>query len=234
MAYEVFLNFYNKKDDGTYDHGNLQTTKKKFGDVDQEYPIDKILAYITGQLARRDIFVYDVEIFEFIKRKIPFKIGKTGLSIKNQKISYEETLANTELLVEKDQQKEIIIEQKPVQNIKPNKFLDLSKRTENRKLNKFVIFDPPLDIDKKKFPYKFTKKKKYQVISERMAPTGIGQILNVIDDSGNTIEVSDEYFVPGEINLGFDNELNYDKKDGNVDVLNFRGGTFDNMPILRK
>jgi hypothetical protein len=125
---------------------------------------------------------------------------------------------------------------KPVQQ---NKFVDLSSRVENQKNKKpirYVVFSPPLNVDKSKFNYKFTRNKRYPVFFERFLDTGIGQMLSMIDDAGKGVEVHDEYFVPAGNNLGFDSEMNLSKKDGNIDLLNWQGGNEgnDGVPVLRK
>jgi len=257
MAYEIYLHYHEYNDDGSFKKNENNILKKKLGTIENEYPLEKVCAFITGQLARRDIFVHDVEVFEFIKKKLPLKISKNGLLLKNQKLSYEDLLSDrtidvvNENLLPSDRtidvvnenlfpQNQIIEQANITQQVdtkpKKNQFQDLANRknlVKSSKTIRFVIFSPPLQLDKSKFNYKFTKNKKYPVYAERFSETGIGQILSTIDDGGNSVDVSDEFFVPAGQNLEFSDDLNITKRDGNVDLLNFRGDATD-VPVLRK
>jgi len=48
----------------------------------EEVPVEKLASAVMMQLARRDIMVFNVEISEFIKRKVSFKETKGGVLIK--------------------------------------------------------------------------------------------------------------------------------------------------------
>jgi hypothetical protein len=240
MAYEVVFKYYDIKDDGSFCHDSPQEIKKKFGNIETEYPLDKLMSNITGYLARRDIYVFDVDVYEFTRKKIPFKITKNGLVLKNQKVSYDDMLENTVLIAEKPQvinQVENNQNQKTtVVNQNKNRFENLADKiikNKNKKPNRFVVFSPPLNVDKSKFNFKFSKNKKYPVFSERYAENGIGMILSMIDDAGNDVEVHDEYFVPFGNNLEYTDEMNLSKKDGNFDLLNWQGDGNDTPPVLR-
>lgn len=241
MAYEVIFKYYDVNDDGSFNKETPQELKKKYGTLENEYPMDKLMSNITGHLARRDIYVYDVEVYEFLKKQIPFKITKNGLVLKNQRVSYDEMLENNQILAESQNTNNVsmISVNESIQPIRQNKFVDLSNRVENQKNKKpirYVVFSPPLNVNKAKFNYKFTRNKRYPVFSERFLDTGIGQMLSMVDDAGKDVEVHDEYFVPAGNNLGFDNEMNPSKKDGNIDLLNWQGGNEgnDGVPVLRK
>jgi hypothetical protein len=53
------------------------------------------------------------------------------------------------------------------------------------------------------------------------------------DDNGNPIDVSDEYFIPANNSLEFDNDMNASKR-GNNDLLNWQGDrSSGSMPKLR-
>jgi hypothetical protein len=149
-------------------------------------------------------------------------------------------LENTVLIAEKPQvinQVENNQNQKTtVVNQNKNRFENLADKiikNKNKKPNRFVVFSPPLNVDKSKFNFKFSKNKKYPVFSERYAENGIGMILSMIDDAGNDVEVHDEYFVPFGNNLEYTDEMNLSKKDGNFDLLNWQGDGNDTPPVLR-
>src|SRR4051812_37931488 len=87
MGFEVIFKFYDKKADGTYDTGNLQSFTKHVGAKVDDVPLEKLASVIMRQLARRDIWVLDkdLEVYEFTKRRISFKETKGGVIIKNKK-----------------------------------------------------------------------------------------------------------------------------------------------------
>jgi hypothetical protein len=51
---------------------------------------------------------------------------------------------------------------------------------------------------------------------------GIGMFVTTVDDANNVVEVIDEYFVPSNSSLEFENEMNAGKR-GNNDLLNWQG-----------
>lgn len=242
MAYEVVFKFYDVNEDGSFNKSEPKELKKKYGSIDEDFPLEKLMSNITGYLARRDIFVHDVEVYEFTKKKITFKITKDGLVLKQQKVSYDEMLQTTNIensIVDKNQPIDISpVQDKPktqqVQSRK-SKFVDLSNRVEinrNKKPVRSVVFSPPLNVDKSKFNYKFTRNKQYPVYAERYADNGIGMVISTFDDANNHVDVHDEYFIPAGANFEFIDELNT-KKDGNIDLLNWKGDTQE-VPVLRK
>lgn len=98
----------------------------------------------------------------------------------------------------------------------------VEQKVNNKKILRHVSFLPPLQMDKSKFPYKFTLNKRYPVYSEKYSPTGIGMIINTLDDNGNSVDVTDEYFIPANISLEHEGEMDAQKKNNN-DLLNWKG-----------
>ena len=88
MGFECIY-YFHKKVDGDYDRENKETFKKKVGDPFDDVPLEKLAASIMAQMARRDIWIVDVEIFELTKKQISFKESKGGIVIKNKKFSFD-------------------------------------------------------------------------------------------------------------------------------------------------
>ena len=88
MGFEVVFKYHDKIENG-YDTLENKTFKKKFGDPYEDVPLSKLALFIMGQLARRDIWIVDVEINEFIKKSISFRENKSGIIIKNNKFTGE-------------------------------------------------------------------------------------------------------------------------------------------------
>ena len=223
--FEVEFKYYKQKEDLDYNKDEPLVFKNKFGKVDEDYPKEKLAKYILTQLARRDIFIYDVEVYEFTKKKINFKLGKNGFSIAGSKFS------NSDLAEECNLENDVPSEPQAIptaikQNVIPkqNNFQNLSQKIENRpkKILRRVAFVPPLRMDKSKFPYKFTLNKVYPVYSEKYNMTGVGMIITTTDDNDNLVEVIDEYFVPANASLEYENEMDAGKR-GNNDLLNWQG-----------
>jgi hypothetical protein len=236
--YEIIFKYYKHKDNLDYDRTESLILKKKFGQIEEEYPLDKIACYIMSQLARRDIFIHDVEIYSYVKKNVSFKISKNGFSINGQKFGHNDTVTEFNLIEstpEKPPQPacEAITQKDYIP--KPD-FAQLQKKVESnkeRRIIKNVIFIPPLQMDKTRFPYKFTINKKYPVYAEKLSPSGIGMTISTNDDNGNPIDVSDEYFIPANNSLEFDNDMNASKR-GNNDLLNWQGDrSSGSMPKLR-
>ena len=83
---------------------------------------------------------------------------------------------------------------------------------------------------------KFTVNKKYPVYDKKPAPNG-GELFVMIDDLGREQLVSDIYFVPGNVNLVADRELNFSETKEEKDGGNLYWGnaaTEPGMPDLRR
>ena len=88
MGYEVHFKYYNKKENSfDYDCDSPQILKKVYGKIDEEYPLENLISHINIQYARRDVLIFDADIYEFVRKKITFKQNKNGFNIKNKKFT---------------------------------------------------------------------------------------------------------------------------------------------------
>jgi hypothetical protein len=222
--FEIEFKYYKQKEDLDYNKDEPLIFKNKFGKVDEDYPREKLAKYILTQLARRDIFIFDVEIYEYTKKKVNFKLSKNGFSISGNKFNnsdlaedchFEDDVPN-----EPQNIPQIPIKSRPINLIESKPKIDQDVRS--KKIIRKVAFVPPLRMDKSKFPYKFTVNKTYPIYSERYNMNGIGMFVTTVDDANNVVEVIDEYFVPSNSSLEFENEMNAGKR-GNNDLLNWQG-----------
>jgi len=99
MGFEVVFKYHDKIENG-YDTLENKTFKKKFGDPYEDVPLSKLALFVMGQLARRDIWIVDVEINEFIKKSISFRENKGGIIIKNKKFSLDSKLEESVIVEE--------------------------------------------------------------------------------------------------------------------------------------
>lgn len=90
MGYEVKYIFHPRKEDGSgYDTEVREEKSVKVGKPFDDTSLDKCAAAILAQLARRDVWVVDVEVFELVKKQISFKESADGKGIvlKNKRFS---------------------------------------------------------------------------------------------------------------------------------------------------
>ena len=251
MAFEVVFKYY-EKINNDYDKSKELEYKKTIGSLENDLPLEKLASVILGQMARRDILVFDVEIYEFTKKKISFKENKNGIVIKNKKFN----LGLESILVsEEDEKSNCLLENKfqserqpcnlPVQQSSvvpmtiPNNIVPMAvpitqsniaskKPLKDSKPIKTMIFSPTDLKYLKGKPWRFTPNKKYNIYKEKMAPSGVGMIFYAIDDTNREVEVSDEFFISDTINL-----LNENTEVLKEDVLNWSGTKGFDMPDIR-
>ncbi len=92
MAFEIKYIFHPRKEDGSYDTTVKDEKLTKVGKSFEDTPLEKVAAVIMAQLARRDVWVVDVEVVELVRKPIPFKECKDGkgISLKNKRFSFNE------------------------------------------------------------------------------------------------------------------------------------------------
>lgn len=254
MGYEVHFKYYNKKENSfDYDQDNPQILKKTYGKIDEDYPLEKLMSHVNTQYARRDILIYDADLYEFVRKKISFKQTKNGFNIKNKKFT-----SKTDVILDYEEDSDTITEanhahlphnnpvMEPSQALAPRPapaMVPVNHMVGNpppppkqKRVIKTVIFAPLTIEQRQKFPYKFTVQKKYPVFSEKPVMNGIGITIETVDDLGNAVFVSDELFVTEDIMLIGDNEAGFSSRSKNTtdDRLNWSGVVKDgNVPKLR-
>lgn len=85
--YELVFKYRPKLDDGDgFDVSREETFRKKVGKSKDDVVTEgDALKVIVSQMARRDIWVVDVEVFEFVKKAVPFRFNKNGFSLGGKK-----------------------------------------------------------------------------------------------------------------------------------------------------
>lgn len=257
IGYEVHYKYYNKKENSfDYDQENPLILKKVYGKIEEDYPLEKLMSHVNTQYARRDIFIFDADFYEFVRKKITFKQTKNGFSIKNKKFNAkdttviefeEETVSENNLLPHNAHLAEnhpvvqpaecVAPIPAPITNAPPVNIAQSHQvQPKQKRVVKNVVFAPISVEARQKFPYKFTVNKSYPVFSEKPVMNGIGTILETVDDLGQTVKVSDELFISNDINLIGDSEVEFTPKNNNNldNRLNWSGVVKDNsVPKLR-
>ena len=88
MGYEVKYHYHDKTESG-YDTDDDKTFTKRVGKSFEDTSLDAVASAIIRQLARRDVWVVNVEIVEFVKKEISFRESKGGIVIKNRKFNFD-------------------------------------------------------------------------------------------------------------------------------------------------
>ena len=241
MGYEVIYS-YHERIDGVYNKDETKTLKKKVGDPFEDIHLDKLASTIMGQLARRDIFVVAVEVFELAKKKITFRETDNGVVIKNKKFSFDK--ATGDFCVQDAPDPSQAGNHAPTQQqtsqkfVYPHEQMAINKQSEgpSRRAIDAMVFSPELPMihEVKTKCFKLTVDKRYQVFSRKNSITG--EILSIVDDQDREIQISDKYFIPANVSLIADKELNFSEKSKDRDGGNLFWGNAsnENVPIIRK
>lgn len=240
MGYEVIYT-YHERVDGSYNKEETKTIKKKVGDPFDDVPMEKLASSIMGQLARRDIFVVGVEVFELSKKKVSFRETDNGVVIKNKKFSFDQvtgdfTVRDVDEHSAPNQSQTIIHPHEALSTNQRKELTASGESTPPRKVVDYVVYVPePQQIPEvAKKGFRLTVDKKYAVHQKQ--PSMQGDVLTILDDANREIKISDKYFVPGNIQLFADNELRFSEtqKQRESGNLFWGGAVSENMPNLRK
>lgn len=241
VGYEVIYS-YHERIDGVYNKDETKTLKKKVGDPFEEIPLERLASMVMGQLARRDIFVVGVEVFELAKKKISFRETDNGVVIKNKKFSFDKTTGDFCVQEVPDPSQVQQVQQPPPHQgsqkfVYPHEQMAINKQSSvtTRRAIDTMVFSPELPMihEVKTKGFKLTVDKTYQVFSRKNSMTG--EILTITDDQDREIQISDKYFVPANVSLIADRELNFSEKSKDRDGGNLFWGnaSSDNVPIIR-
>lgn len=240
MGYEVIYS-YHEKIDGNYNKEEIKTIKKKVGDPFEDVSLERLATSVMGQLARRDVFVVGVEIFELSKKTVSFRETDNGVVIKNKKFTFDQAVGFTvqevcENKSECSNESTNIVNENKV--IHPHEQLAIQKQSSARTKKPIdtVVYSPELPMihEVAKRGYKLTIDKKYYVYAKTSSLQG--DIYTIIDDSNKEIKIGEKYFIAPTSGLIGDNELNFSEtqKDRDGGKLFWGNANSDNVPIIRR
>ena len=221
MGFEVKYIFHPRKEEGGYDTEIKEEKLVKIGKPFDDTPMEKLAAGIMAQLARRDVWVVDVEVSELVKKQVAFKESKDGKGIilKGKRYSFN---AAAEMIQEEEEEENLFNENKQLQPhelIKKNKNIVQNKPKQNNKILYKVFFDPAIqyipEINRQKL--KLTQDKEYSVHKVVPHPTGKLEMqrIEITDDSGSVVSVEEKYFSRSGTGLLADKQLNFSGGTGN-------------------
>jgi hypothetical protein len=234
MGYEIIYSFHPKDEEGSYKKDEVKELKKKLGEPFEDVLLDKLASTIMSQLARRDIWIFDVKIYELVKREISFRETKGGIVIKNKKF-----LLDGEMNIVVQEMDEVPAKpQNGLVNIaaQPNGgMINLAGPQRPQRPIKWVALDPDLpNLDKvKSSGLAFTPDKRYPVFSESTHPKKFGVMIYVMmDDNKREVTLEDTYFLNADqiLQQGFVSSV--DQEVG-VPKLKFDDSYKDIIPDIR-
>lgn len=249
MGYEIQLKYHEEISKGEYNREEVKVKNIKVGTPYEEIPLEVAAGKIIAQLARRNILVVDVEIYEYTKKKLSYKEAEDGIVIKNKKFKFDDgaVLQVSEEPTENDQVAGLL----ELLKTNPNILATIKQNGRNlalpsppSKTNKplrYELFDPVDRIfldEVKRRGLAFTLGKKYPIYGERKPPNEQAGLLYVTeDDNGNRQVLSDKHFItiPGRLENGFGEDL-VSRIGGNDDARLDWGNSkdFDNIPDIRR
>lgn len=231
MAFEIKYTFHPRKDDGEYDTNLKEEKLIKIGKGFDDISLEKVATTIMSQLARRDIWVVGVEVFELVKKNINFKECKDGKGIilKGKKFSFSDS--SSLICEDKIEQEEQIIEENTNKQINnnlenlynPKNSAPVQSLSSNLNINKNkiiykVIFDPPIQYinELKRLRLRLSPDNEYAVHQVIQHPTGKLELqkIAITDDVGNVIVVDEKFFTNVGTGLLADKQLNFSGETG--------------------
>lgn len=239
MGYEVVFSY--KESAGKPGEYADEVKKKtcRIGKATEDIPLESLAGKIMSQLARRNILIVDVEIFEYAKKKVGYRESSDGIVLKNKKFSFASgAVVETDGFDEEGEEEEF----KPI----PSPSKELAARscpvsranTASKRPIRHEIYEPePLsDFKAKQKGLKFTMGKRYPIYSESSLGTTI--LYKTTDDAGREVEVSSEYFmaVGSGLSMEEENAPKYVGAEKNSEDINLWGNyeSVDVPDIRRK
>ena len=197
MGFEIIYSYKEAAGEpGRYSE-EVKTKTAKIGGVTEDVGLDALAAKIMTQLARRNVLIVDIEIYEYAKKKISYRETDTGIVIKNKKFSFDsgKVVETDDLDGEASSSDD---EFRPLPS--PSKDLadkscPLSAKNLARRAIRHEVYDPePIaEFKASQKGLKFTKGRKYPVYSE--SSMGSTVVYKTTDDTGREVDISAEYFV---------------------------------------
>ena len=88
MGFEITYKFYERAEKG-YNIEEEKEFRAKAGEPFDEITLEQLAASIMAQFARRDIMIFDAEVYELARKQISFKESDGGIILKNKKYRFD-------------------------------------------------------------------------------------------------------------------------------------------------
>lgn len=228
--YELVFKFHPKSDEGPgFQMDKEEAFKKKVGSSkEEEVPEGEVLKVIVTQMARRDIWVTDVEVHEFTRRKVPFKFLKGGFSFKGKKFGFDEV---GRIEATGHEERDPPLHESAPRHSQPSQ--TVQQPQQRRRDNdipstvglppvRMEIFDPDPRQQQQLRNLQLTVGKKYAIFVEEPGDQIRTPKYIIRDDAGRDIRIGSEYFVAsGQGLIGGD--FSRERHDGGEIKLSYDG-----------
>lgn len=253
MGFGVEYFYYERMEDGNYNKDDLKSMKRKVGEPLDDTSLELLASKVLAQLARRDIWIHDIKIFEYKKQEITFRETKGGIILKNKKFTLDKVAHDLDS--EEFQSPQELDGGAPIpQRGNGQTMIPISPAVPKPPINGIVcpvelagqipiraeIYDPEPDHLKAGLVRgQFTKGKKYPIFKEQRDPREqnagreLPMLYITIDDTGKRVITPGIAFRPvGGGLIGGDWQPDASSKSG--DGLAWNGVQQDDMRDIRR
>lgn len=234
MSYEVVYSFYEKIGD-EYDTKEVKDMTKRYGKKTEDIPVEKVASLILRELSRRDIWVTNVKVFQFVKKEINFKEVKGGGIVLGHK-KFNLDLSHEDLSSEIESNELPL----PVKNFQQSTQNPKPQYTREPIL-KQVLYNPPKEFLKEARKYKLTSGRKYPVFEEKLSGTfsaggqattqGALIYYRTKDDTGSMV-MANSFLFEDVVQLQYQNEMR-DIPNNGPDLMNSPEFMEDNFSLRK-
>jgi hypothetical protein len=255
MGFEVTYKYHEKAEKG-YNTEEEKELKRKVGDPFEVVPLEKLAAAIMMQMARRDIWVVDVDVSELKKSSVNFKETDGGIVLKHKKFTLDSIAGELKMEdVATAPPPQSPIPQAPIVNNAgapvPGASQVMPQQPQQQQVQRaqapaiakngapkrFEVFDPDPQLAGLGLVKGFTPGAKYPVYKEMrddredQAGRVLPMLYVTIDDNGGQRRVPEDYFVPITKGLGRAFEVGGRKPAVQGDGLVWNGVVDHGMPV---
>lgn len=195
MGYEIVYRYKEATEAPGVYSDEVKEKSAKIGKVTEDVGLDALAAKIMSQLARRNILIVDVEIWEYERKKVSYRETASGIVIKNKKFAFDAGKVAETCDWDEPPQEEFKPLPEPSKELADRSCPLSSPRPAAARPMRHEVFDPdPIALHKaQQRGLKFTVGKKYPIHSENSLGTSV--IYRTTDDRGREVDVGAEHFV---------------------------------------
>jgi len=223
MGFEAIYRYHKEIQKGEYDKSEVSEDSIKVGSPYDDVSLDVLAGKVMALLARRNILVVEIDIFELQKKKISFKETKEGIFIKNRKFKFDDG-SDIEGEEEKSAQEKLDqllaahpellnnfakVADKPMQLTQSTQLTKLPVNVspmsslKGKKILRYELFDSKMfagsEVHIRQNKMAFTNGRKYPIYEEKSASREnvlAGIVYLTVDDNGKEQIITDKVFRP--------------------------------------
>lgn len=190
MGYVVEYWYYEEVEKGEYNKEEKKSGTINVGTPYEDVSLEQLAGKVMALMARRNILVFDVEIYEFAKKKVKFNESSDGIIVKNKKFKFDDGVRITGVEVP---------DAAPNHQPQPRLIPQPMARETVLRHEIFHALDGT-DGELKRRGMAFTEGKRYPILKETDSGNRLGMMYLTVDDNGRQQTIS-EYFFDREVQL---------------------------------